>query len=126
MEKKVITEFDELLKEKFDCLWIFLKPSSSTERLLLWLDWKLRGKITKTLPSISNKPTYIYVKGKLPYNYIVLVREPFEIKEFEKIINDLKFNKVLLFSTPPSFDSIGSSFDVFKMELFELEKSQSN
>lgn len=125
MDKKILLEPNELLNETFDCLWISLssKLSKNAEKLLLWLDWKLRGKITRIKPFISNSPLYIYVQKELPFSYIVLIRNSFEIETVKKIIKDLNLNKVFFFSDSSISDTIEDGLPIFKLELAELEKS---
>ena len=69
---------EKITQAEVDCVWIRLEPRESPRPLmspaLQWLDWKLRGQISRFLvaPVPTKGPTFIPTMRRLPIPFVAL------------------------------------------------------
>ena len=96
---------EKILEEKFDCIWIAFSPQSRRGPLqspaLQWLDWKLRGQISRFLwdSQEKSKPlTFVPTMNKLPAPYLALHAEgKVDWDLFVRNCEGLKLSRLLYF-----------------------------
>ena len=101
---------ERILDATVDCIWVVLserpKPSPFRSHALEWLDWKLGGRLSRTLFDEASRPGtqswYLPTMKRIKAPYVAMsMRREEAAAELAKTARGLNWQKVLLFFEDP-------------------------